>query len=232
MRFAPQTRRADLVTRYPDAETQLPPGAAHASLVQIADQAAMPVDTLMGNLARTCAAKRPARPVLDWTQESLTDLIDHLQAEQHPFLIAELDRLEWLLRCDGACSSQLVARMRAWIIGKQAHMQQEEHELFPLCRNLAAGKNQDSTTDQALRRMFASHEQAGAALLQLCEALALELKAGLADPAIRDLLSGVIEVLDHHIELEDTVLLPAVLFEAEIQHTRRMCQSLHVLNQA
>lgn len=229
VRFEPQTAREDLVTRYPAADALLPPGAPRASIADLATQAAMPLAALMENLARNCAATHPARPSQDWTQESLTDLVNHLQLEHHPFLIAELDRLHWLLGLPGACSDQLITRMRAWIAGKHAHMQHEERMLFPLCRNLSASKYPDSPADQALRQMFTSHDQAGVALLLLCEAFARELNAGQADPAIRDLLTGFIEVLDQHVELEDTVLLPAVLYEAEIHRTRRLHQSLQVL---
>jgi iron-sulfur cluster repair protein YtfE (RIC family) len=231
VRFKPHTTRGDLITRYPTAHGLLPVGSPEATIDQLATAAEIPVAVVMEMLARSCTPVRPNVSVTDWTEESLSDLIDYLQLDHHPYLIAELDRLEWLLQLDGACSTQLIGRMRAWIAGKQSHMQQEEKVLFPLCRELSGIGSKDSPTDQALRQMFASHEQAGAMLLQLCEAFAQELKAGIADPAIRDLLTGLIEVLDLHVELEDTVLLPAVLFEAELQRTRRLRQSLRVLTE-
>jgi iron-sulfur cluster repair protein YtfE (RIC family) len=231
VRFKPHTTRGDLITRYPTAHGLLPAGSPEATIEDLANAAGIPVAIVMEMLARTCTPIRPDGSVLDWTQESVIDLIDYLQLDHHPYLIAELDRLEWLLQLDGACSSQLIGRMRAWIAGKHAHMQHEEGVLFPLCRELSGVGAQDSPTDSALRQMFSSHEQAGAMLLQLCEAFAQELKAGIADPAIRDLLTGLIEVLDLHVELEDTVLLPAVLFEAELQRTRRLRQSLRVLTE-
>ena len=230
VRFTPQATRGDLIARYPNAHGLLPTGSPAATIADLANAVGIPAARMMETLARSCTATRPSESVTDWTQESVLDLIDYLQLDHHPYLIAELDRLEWLLQLDGACSPQFVGRMRAWIAGKQAHMQQEEAVLFLLCRELSGVGANDATTASALRQMFASHEQAGVTLVQLCETLAHELQAGIADPAIRELLTGQIEVLDRHVDLEDTVLLPAVLFETELQQTRRLRQGLQVLS--
>ena len=228
-RFTPDLSRASFLALFPMARPWLPAADDKATLGMLTRPAEMSLEAFMGWLAWRCERPMPNLQGQDWTQESINDLIDHLEGEHHPFLILELDRLDWLLRQPGMCSDSLAERLRDWIARKFDHMRQEESALFPLCRTLENPFTAHAETGPALAQMFASHDQAGEILVQLCDQYAREAAVGQAEPALRGVLARIIQVLDAHVELEDTILLPAVAHASDIKRTWRFRQSLEVL---
>lgn len=169
-------------------------------------------------LARIC--HRPPTPIdgTDWTQSDIGEVIDHLVATHHPYLFAELGRLEILIT--GLDDAALTSRMRRWGDELREHMIDEELTLFPLC--LAMAHDQEVDPAQGLHGMYRGHEDAEADLVAICEAIG-ECRDDRDDDGllgiIRLTLADVIADLHRHLELEDTVLLPAVLFECDLRAT-------------
>lgn len=123
------------------------------------------------------AAEATTEPATDWSDASLSDLIDHIVSTHHDYLRRELPRLEQLLakvvRVHGADVSWLEPTrdvFQALKADLDAHMQSEEEYVFPAIRTLETGRllPDGSTLGEApLEQMIEEHDEAGAALEQL-----------------------------------------------------------------
>jgi regulator of cell morphogenesis and NO signaling len=164
---------------------------------------------------------QPSAGSRDWSQASLTELIDHIEGTHHAFLRRELPRLAGLvLKVRGvhgdhhpelAGVEQAFTGLRDEI---EMHMAKEEAILFPAIRRLdATGDSQCpcASIEDPIRVMEAEHEGAGRALETM-----RTLTGGYAPPAdacnsYRAMLAGLAELeadLHRHIHKENSILFP------------------------
>lgn len=188
--------------------------AAQQLLGERDDAAPLAEPYLQQQLALKC---RPHHTTCDEDVSLLgiSEVIARITATHHPYLFAELGRLAVLIH--GTGDRELLARLDDWASDLRSHMEHEERELFPRCR--ALDEDHDADPDQALHGMYRGHEDAEAKLSLICERVAA--LSGESDvlTALRAGLADLIEDLHQHIELEDGVLLPAVIFECDLRAT-------------
>ncbi len=157
----------------------------------------------------------------DWTQAGIGELIDHIINHHHCYLFAELGRLAILL--DHLAPDRLVQRFARWRAELCAHMEHEENELFPLCRQLEHPNRREglANPDVQLHGMYQGHADAEDDLVAICEDLSDLSGPSILVAAVQQAMADLISNLHVHVDLEDSVLLPAVIFQREVQQTRR-----------
>ena len=175
------------------------------------------VDVVAAVRALDSATVEPS-PEPDWTHVSIARLCDHIVSVHHASLRAELPRLDTLLekvvRAHGAEDPSLgevretFGAMRSEL---EAHMEDEEHRLFPLCR---VGGPYDPGE---LGRLEDDHAATGAALENLRSLThGYDLDHARCNTH-RAMLDGLRELeldLHEHIHEENNVLFPRVLAAA------------------
>lgn len=159
---------------------------------------------------------------LDWSDESLSALIDHILTAHHAYLRRELPRLSemaarvarahgqrslWVIEC-----RQVLAELRTEL---ESHMMKEEQLLFPMIRQLEAANAAPSfhygNLQNPIRVMEHEHDDAGNALARL-----RNLTQGFRPPddacnTFRAWLDGLSELesdLHEHIHEENNILFP------------------------
>lgn len=145
------------------------------SLAEACREQGLDPDTVVQML--DAVAEASTEPTTDWTEASLSDLIDHIVSTHHDYLRRELPRLNQLLtkvtRVHGSDFSWLEQTRNVFQALKadlEDHMQSEEEYVFPAIRTLEAGRllPDGSTLDDApLEQMVEEHDEAGSALDQL-----------------------------------------------------------------
>jgi iron-sulfur cluster repair protein YtfE (RIC family) len=229
--FSARATRSAWLAACPEAVTLIggPEPGADPTLEAIAQGQGLEPEVLLHRLALTCKGFDEAgEPDRDWTSASMDELIDHLAGQQHPRLFAELGRTLVLLR-HRTCNAALAEDLRRWIADKRAHMREEERELFPLCRDLSRARPESFSAERALRIMYVSHEQSGLRLAAICQRMAEDILAGRADLILKKPLEAIVRILDAHIELENAVLLPAVIFASDVARSQRLRAGLAAL---
>lgn len=174
---------------------------------------------------------RNASGGVDWAEESMSALIDHILSAHHAYLRSELPRLSelaekvarahgsrfpWVLDCQRVFSS-----LRSEL---ESHMIKEEQILFPLISQLeSATENQAfhcGSLQNPISVMEHEHDNAGDALARL-----RQLSNGFFPPAdacntFRAWLDGLSDLekdLHEHIHEENNILFPtAQSLEAEL----------------
>ena len=214
--FTPVDSGAALVAVYPEAAALL----AQAGVVDDVILAALPPGTLLSWAAELRLDPAP-KPGEDWTQAGISELIDHIISHHHRYLFAELGRLAILL--DHLAPEQLIQRFARWRAELCAHMEHEENELFPLCRELERPSRRDglANPESQLHGMYQGHAAAEDDLVAICEDVSDLTGESHVIAAVQQAMADLISNLHVHVELEDSVLLPAVLFQREVQQTRR-----------
>ncbi len=178
-------------------------------------------------LIRAVAEHDQAAPAeeRDWTQASLTELADHIEATHHAYLRDELPRLGLLAAkvADVHGGEQphlrdingVFVELRAEL---ESHMMKEEHILFPICRQLDRSAGPQAfhcgSVANPIRVMEHEHDNAGRALEQL-----RELTAGYQPPqsacnsyrALYDGLATLEQDLHQHIHKENNILFPRAI---------------------
>jgi len=168
----------------------------------------------------------------DWSEGSLTDLIEYLLATHHVFTRTELARLTPLMdkvaRVHGENHPELNA-IRLFFIELSndlgPHLMKEEQVLFPYILDLDAGKVSAScfgTVANPIRAMLGEHDQVGELLHRIRD---LSMDYALPEGACgsyQSLFMGLADLeadLHQHIHLENNVLFPkaVALEEANIQ---------------
>lgn len=157
----------------------------------------------------------------DWTRASLTELCDHIVASHHDRLREELPRLSTLLtkvaRVHGAkdpALHELAGTFEGMRAVLEAHMDEEEREVFPACRALDGVPGGNPTALAGVGELEAEHEQTGAALERI-RALAggFELDRAFCNThrVTLDALRELELDLHQHIHEENNVLFPRAL---------------------
>jgi regulator of cell morphogenesis and NO signaling len=159
-----------------------------------------------------------------WTDLAPTALVDHIVATHHAYLHTELDRLSALVdRVTGVHGTRhpelddirtVYLELHADLV---PHLAKEEQVLFPMIRDLAAGRPPTigpPSVTMPISVMMAEHDRAGELLARL-----RSLTDGYRPPAdgcasYRALFTGLeeLETDTHlHVHKENNVLFPAVV---------------------
>ncbi len=162
----------------------------------------------------------------DWSQESMTSLVDHIVATHHAYLREEFPRLtkmtERVAQVHGERHSELpevrdvFAALRNEL---EMHMQKEEQILFPMIKQLDSGvaggvAGHCGTIANPINMMEQEHDSAGDALGTL-----RKLTGGFVVPddacnTYRVMLDGLAKLevdLHQHIHKENNILFPKAL---------------------
>lgn len=167
----------------------------------------------------------------DWSQATLSDLIDHIEQTHHVYLRRELPRLTTLTakvrEVHGANRPELVLVEEVFLTLQdelESHMMKEEQVLFPLIRQLEAADTLPSihcgSVENPIGMMEHEHDNAGQALARLRQLTRdYEVPADACN-TYRTMLSGLEELeldLHQHIHKENNILFPrASRREAEL----------------
>ncbi|HWR16553.1 MAG TPA: iron-sulfur cluster repair di-iron protein [Terriglobales bacterium] len=200
------------------------------TLSDACDQAKIPVDEVLRRLS-----ERGAQPAGDanWTQATLSDLIDHIVTRHHGYVKQELPRLEQLLNKVATKHGErhpelneikpIFARLSDELT---SHMMKEENILFPYIKQLE-GSATDSgrvrapmfgTVRNPIHMMEIEHDSAGDCLAEM-----RELSSGYQAPeegcfSYKTLYQALADFeldLHQHIHLENNILFPrAIAIEA------------------
>ena len=183
-----------------------------------AHQIAAPV--LIGELEEVLNATHPD---IDWTKESLTSLVSHIQARFHRPLEEEIPRLramvDKVVSRHGARLSRLAQLQETFIVLQHElldHMKKEDVVLFPAIVALEAGAAPGRSAgwtwiDQPIGAMEAEHASAGAALERIAELTDGHVPPEDACPTFRGLYHGLSELerdMHVHVHLENHILFP------------------------
>jgi regulator of cell morphogenesis and NO signaling len=176
---------------------------------------------LIGELEEVLSATDPD---VDWTKESLTGLVAHIQARYHRPLEEEIPRLRAMV--DKVVSRHGARLPRLALLQKTFaelqselldHMKKEDVVLFPAIVALEAGAAPGSRSsgwtwiDQPIGAMEAEHASAGAALERIAELTDGHIPPEDACPTFRGLYHGLSELerdMHVHVHLENHVLFP------------------------
>lgn len=144
------------------------------TLAKASERAGVPLDELRSRL--DAAASSPADE-RTWTDATMTELADHIEATHHAYLREELPALQALAekvaRVHGERRPELIAlrdELAAFAAELDEHMLAEETVLFPRLRRLEAEPGGPTPEVKApIAAMIGEHEEAGAALERMRE---------------------------------------------------------------
>lgn len=193
-------------------------------LVQACAAGGQGIDTVLEAL-HMCDAGDSQESQTDWSQESLTALVDHILTTHHAYLQEEFPRLtkmtERVAQVHGERHLELAqvrdvfAALRNEL---ELHMQKEELILFPMIKALDSGDESAvghcGTIENPIRMMEQEHDSAGDALATL-----RELTGGFVPPddacntyrVMLDSLAKFEADLHQHIHKENNILFPKAL---------------------
>ena len=158
----------------------------------------------------------------DWSEASMTELVEHIVEVHHGYLKETLPRLERLVgrvaTVHGEGRPELVDLRETFDALKpelEAHLLKEEEVLFPMCRELEVAEAKPNfhcrTVDNPIGTLVAEHEEVGGVLLRM-----RELTGGYEPPegacnTYRAMLDGLEELerdVHLHVHKENNVLFP------------------------
>ncbi|MCH8801431.1 MAG: iron-sulfur cluster repair di-iron protein [Chloroflexi bacterium] len=172
-----------------------------------------------------CEANTSTGSEKDWSQESMTSLVDHIIATHHAYLREEFPRLtrmtERVVQVHGERHSELpevrdvFAALRDEL---ELHMQKEEQVLFPMIKQLDSGAagavGHCGTIENPIRMMEEEHDNAADALGTLRELtgdFAVPTDACNTYSVMLDGLAKLEADLHQHIHKENNILFPKAL---------------------
>jgi regulator of cell morphogenesis and NO signaling len=218
MSITPDTKVGQLAAEYPLATRVF---ARHSidfccgggrPLAQVCGEKQLDVEVLLAEIRKELEA--PGGSAVGWDQAPLGDLVDHILANYHRPLDAELPRLEGMARkvvdVHRDKDPQRLAEMLSVYLGLKAeldeHFMKEEQILFPMIK-----RGQGSMADGPIAVMMHEHDSAATALRRL-----RELTNGYEVPpeacntwrALWHGLAALEKSLHEHIHLENNILFP------------------------
>ncbi len=196
-----------------------------------AAEAGVPLAELLGQLRRAAEEPPPVgSQARDWSQATLTELLDHIEARHHTFMKEQLPRLDSLLarvlKAHGPRHGQMLGQLQTVFRGLKGeielHLAKEEQVLFPYLRRLEAhGRGRGprpslpcGSAHGPIQQMQAEHENAGEALAGMRELTADYTLPADACESFRALFEGLAAMgadLHEHIHLENNIAFPAAL---------------------
>lgn len=192
-------------------------------LAQACGKRGLKVDDVLSQLQSTAAGTTPT--VRNWSQASMTELADEIEAKHHGYLKSELPRLCALAdKVDKTHGDhrpelhELAHLFRNFADDMTIHMGKEEQVLFPILRSMDKGQSSSSLPiNFPITCMTQDHEEAGAAL-ELFRALT----NGYTPPADactswRVLLADLARLecdMHEHVHKENNILFPKALAAA------------------
>lgn len=188
--------------------------------------------TLLAELASIEA--ETADEAVDWSQRSMTELADHIEATHHAYLRTELPRLAMLIdkvaNVHGEAHPWMIEVRR--VFGElcaelDSHMMKEEQILFPICRQLEVPGAPTSfhcgSVQNPIRVMEHEHDSAGQALARMRSLTSDYTPPEGACNTFRVVLDSLAELevdLHRHIHKENFILFPkAAAAEAQTRGT-------------
>jgi regulator of cell morphogenesis and NO signaling len=163
----------------------------------------------------------------DWQTAPLPELIEHIVSAHHVYLRTNLPRIEALLgkvraahsRNHGEMLERVSPIFEALKDELLSHLDKEEQILFPMIRQLAAGRPQAAhshcgSVSNPIRVMLMEHDSAGDALAALRSATSdyrLPEDACNTFKALYFELSELEKDLHQHIHLENNILFPRAI---------------------
>jgi len=235
-RITPETRLADIVLDRPSlAPTMEKLGLDYCCGGQqsISDAAAERGLDLQTTIEILQAIPESVSTGEDWTNLSLTEMVDRLEATHHAYLKEALPRLTELsakvaeVHGDGHPELAEVDRLtRAIRIDLEPHMHKEEVILFPMVRQLdgsdAAPEFHCGTLSSPISVMMMEHDQVGLLLEQIRTATSAFALPDDACASFRALYEGLMELESDthmHVHRENNIVFPAVVAaEAALRH--------------
>lgn len=142
------------------------------SLADAAREAGLDAQVVADELSATHADE----PAAEWASLGLTELVDHVVAVHHQYLWAELPRVtalvDKIVTVHGERHPELAEVQRLYDelrADLEPHLLQEEQELFPLIRRLAAAGDRTGSAEIAAQidALAGEHETVGALLDEL-----------------------------------------------------------------
>ncbi len=189
------------------------------SLADACVRAGLETDVVLAELDAVVAAPATER---DWSRETATAVIAHIEAVHHAFMRRELTaitpRLERVLQVHGANHPEaqlprIAAIWGACVAELWPHLEKEEQILFPMVRALEAGRapSMHCGVEGPLHVMEQEHDQVGAAfaeLRRLTDGWRVPEHACTTWRATWGALEAFERDLHRHIHLENNVLHP------------------------
>lgn len=166
-----------------------------------------------------------------WTDATLGEIADHIEATHHAYLRRELPRIEYLTHRvatrHGEHTPSLVKLHQLFLAFKadlEAHMLKEERILFPMCRELDGAKAAPSFHCGSVRNpvamMVTEHDHAGEDLSQMRALTNDFTPPPEACNTYRAMLSALAELeadMHVHVHTENSILFPkAVAAESRL----------------
>lgn len=146
------------------------------TLAEACEDKGLDATTLVAAFEAFDATKATEKPSIDWSQHSLSELIDHIVDTHHAYLRAELPQLASLFER----VTEIHAHQSPWLHDAEgvfgtlklelgAHMQSKEKAIFPLVRAVEA-EDASVRLDEAeaqLAQAEVEHDEVGDALRKL-----------------------------------------------------------------
>ena len=196
-----------------------------------AAEAGVELDALLARLHEAIETPPAGAPAEHgWSQATITELVNHIEARHHAFMKQQLPRLEGILarvlKAHGARHGAMLAELQKVYGGLKAeldlHLLKEEQVLFPYLRGLdayAQGRGPRpslccASVQGPIAQMQAEHENAGEALARMRELTGGYVPPADACPSFHALYEGLAAMeadLHEHIHLENNIVFPRAL---------------------
>lgn len=185
------------------------------------------INELISSLGKTINEENEQITEKIWINESLTDIINHIQTKHHEFMWKELPYVDKLLdkivrvhgQKHGDFLNDLSNIYKNLKKNLEKHLKDEENLLFPYVKELETStKNEKSAHEKdnfqdILRVLYEEHDEAGEALSQirrLTSNYILPEDACASFEALYENLQAIEDDLHEHVHLENTVLFPRI----------------------
>jgi len=228
------TSVAEVVTQHPQTRLLLEEmgidyccGGKH-SLKESCNKSGLSWQDVIGKLKETIEQSDSEKsPSKNWTEVSLTELVEHIITAHHKYLKENLPRLKSLSdkvhnahkEHHGKMIQELKRALETLRIDIEMHLAKEEQILFPLIKEMEAfAKNQGprptvhcGSVENPIRQMEAEHDAAGDLLAQMRRITSEYKLPDDACESFKGLYDGLRELerdLHEHIHLENNILFP------------------------
>ncbi|MEE9258338.1 MAG: iron-sulfur cluster repair di-iron protein [Nitrospinaceae bacterium] len=165
----------------------------------------------------------------DWSQSTLSELIDHIESTHHQYLKSALPRLSSLIGKVRSAHEvrhpelkELESVFQALKADLEPHMMKEEQVLFPAARKLDTGEGTEGfhcgSLQAPIRVMLSEHERVDGLLKQLPETANQFAMPEDGCGSYREMLDELKTLktdLESHIQKENEILFPMILEEEQ-----------------